>query len=94
MKKYPLDANKLIVFESVYSMDGDFGNIEGIVKLAKQYNALTFLDEVHAVGMYGETGAGVADKLGLNNEIDIIQGTLGKAFWNNWRLYFFNKSYL
>ena len=80
MKKYPLDANKLIVFESVYSMDGDFGNIEGIVKLAKQYNALTFLDEVHAVGMYGETGAGVADKLGLNNEIDIIQGTLGKAF--------------
>jgi len=80
MKKYPVDANKLIVFESVYSMDGDFGNIEGIVKLAKQYNALTFLDEVHAVGMYGETGAGVADKLGLNNEIDIIQGTLGKAF--------------
>ena len=80
MKKYPLDANKLIVFESIYSMDGDFGNIEGIVKLAKQYNALTFLDEVHAVGMYGETGAGVADKLGLNNEIDIIQGTLGKAF--------------
>ena len=80
MKRYPLDANKLIVFESVYSMDGDFGNLEGIVKLAKQYNALTFLDEVHAVGMYGETGAGVADKLGLNNEIDIIQGTLGKAF--------------
>ena len=80
MKKYPHDVNKMIVFESVYSMDGDFGNIEGIVKLAKQYNALTFLDEVHAVGMYGETGAGVADKLGLNNEIDIIQGTLGKAF--------------
>ena len=80
MKKYPHDVNKMIVFESVYSMDGDFGNIKGIVKLAKQYNALTFLDEVHAVGMYGETGAGVADKLGLNNEIDIIQGTLGKAF--------------
>ena len=80
MKKYPHDVNKMIVFESVYSMDGDFGNIEGIVKLAKQYNALTFLDEVHAVGMYGETGAGVADMLGLNNEIDIIQGTLGKAF--------------
>ena len=80
MKKYPHDVNKMIVFESVYSMDGDFGNIEGIVKLAKQYNALTFLDEVHAVGIYGKTGAGVADKLGLNNEIDIIQGTLGKAF--------------
>ena len=80
MKKYPHDVNKMIVFESVYSMDGDFGNIKGIVKLAKQYNALTFLDEVHAVGMYGETGAGVADMLGLNNEIDIIQGTLGKAF--------------
>jgi len=73
-------VNRRIVFESVYSMDGGFGNIKGIVKLAKQYNALTFLDEGHAVGMYGETGAGVADKLGLNNEIDIIQGTLGKAF--------------
>jgi 5-aminolevulinate synthase len=80
MKKYPHDVNKMIVFESVYSMDGDFGNIEGIVNLAKQYNALTFLDEVHAVGIYGKTGAGVADKLGLNDEIDIIQGTLGKAF--------------
>lgn len=80
IKKYPDDTNKLIVFESVYSMDGDFGNIEGIIKIAKKHNALTFLDEVHAVGMYGDTGAGVADKLGLANDIDIIQGTLGKAY--------------
>ena len=61
-------------------MDGDFGNIEGIIKIAKKYNAITLLDEVHAVGMYGDTGAGVADKLGLSNSIDIIQGTLGKAY--------------
>ena len=80
IEKYPKNTPKLIVFESVYSMDGDFGDIEGILKIAKNYDALTFLDEVHAVGMYGNTGAGVADKLGLSNEIDIIQGTLGKAF--------------
>ncbi len=61
-------------------MDGDYGDIAGIVKIAKKHNAITFLDEVHAVGMYGETGAGVSEKLKLNDQIDIIQGTLGKAF--------------
>ena len=61
-------------------MDGDFGDIENIVKIAKKYKALTYLDEVHAVGMYGRTGAGVAEKINLQNSIDIIQGTLGKAY--------------
>ena len=61
-------------------MDGDFGEISGISKIAKKYNALTYLDEVHAVGMYGKKGSGVTEELGLQNSIDIIQGTLGKAF--------------
>ena len=72
--------SKVIIFESVYSMDGDFSPIKEICKLAKKYNALTFLDEVHAVGIYGNRGAGVAEELGVMNEIDIIQGTLAKAF--------------
>lgn len=72
--------NKLIIFESVYSMDGDFGNVSEIINLAKKYNALTFIDEVHGVGLYGENGAGLCEKLGLMPEIDIIQGTLAKAF--------------
>lgn len=71
---------KIIAFESVYSMDGDIGNIEAICDLADEFNALTYLDEVHAVGMYGCTGAGVAQRDGLMHRIDIIQGTLGKAF--------------
>ena len=80
IKKYPKKKPKVVIFESIYSMDGDFGDIYGITKIAKKYNALTYLDEVHAVGMYGEKGSGVAQKLGLLNSIDIIQGTLGKAF--------------
>jgi len=69
-----------IVFESVYSMDGYVSKIPEICALAKKYNAITYLDEVHAVGLYGNTGAGYAEKLGCLNEIDILNGTLGKAF--------------
>jgi 5-aminolevulinate synthase len=69
-----------IVFESVYSMDGDVSPIEKICDLADKYNAITYIDEVHAVGLYGNTGAGYCEKLGLQNRVDIVNGTLGKAF--------------
>lgn len=71
---------KLIAFESVYSMDGDIGKIKEICALARQYNALTYLDEVHAVGLYGPRGAGIAEREGLMDEVDIIQGTLAKGY--------------
>lgn len=71
---------KLIAFESIYSMDGDFGPIEEICDLADEFNALTYIDEVHAVGMYGPRGAGVAERDGLMGRIDIINGTLAKAY--------------
>ncbi len=80
LKKIPESDSKIIAFESVYSMDGDFAPIKSIIKLAKKYNALTYLDEVHAVGIYGKRGAGVAEKMGVMREIDILQGTLAKAF--------------
>jgi 5-aminolevulinate synthase len=69
-----------IVFESVYSMDGYVSKIPEICALAEKYNAITYLDEVHAVGLYGDTGAGYADALGCQDKIDILNGTLGKAF--------------
>ncbi|MEO0549499.1 MAG: 5-aminolevulinate synthase [Pseudomonadota bacterium] len=74
------DAPKLIAFESVYSMDGDVGPIEAICDLADEFDALTYLDEVHAVGMYGHEGAGVAQRDDVMHRVDIIEGTLGKAY--------------
>ena len=80
LKKVKIDRPKIIAFESVYSMDGDFTPIESFVKLAKKYNALTYLDEVHAVGLYGFSGGGVAQEQKIMGEIDIINGSLAKAF--------------
>ncbi|MBT4940914.1 MAG: 5-aminolevulinate synthase, partial [Rhodospirillaceae bacterium] len=74
------DRPKMIAFESVYSMDGDIAPIKEICDLADKYDALTFIDEVHAVGLYGEHGAGVAERDGLMDRLDIIQGTLAKGF--------------
>jgi 5-aminolevulinate synthase len=79
------EANSLnlvpcIVFESVYSMDGDVSPISSVCDLADQYGAMTYIDEVHAVGLYGDTGGGYLEMLGMQDRIDIVNGTLGKAF--------------
>jgi 5-aminolevulinate synthase len=80
LKQIPADRPKLIAFESVYSMNGDIGNIKGICDLADKYGAMTYLDEVHAVGMYGSRGGGIAEREGLMDRITVIEATLGKAY--------------
>jgi len=76
----PRARPKLVVFESLYSMDGDIAPIAEIVRVAKAYGAMTYIDEVHAVGMYGPRGGGVAEREGLMGEIDVVEGTLAKGF--------------
>lgn len=80
LEELPRGTPKLIAFESIYSMDGDFCPMAEICDLAEEFGALTYLDEVHAVGMYGATGAGVAERDGLMGRIDIVNGTLAKAY--------------
>ncbi len=80
LRKYPKRTPKIIAFESVYSMDGHIAPIGAICDLAKKYNALTYLDEVHAVGLYGPRGGGIAERDGVMDRVDIINGTLAKGF--------------
>ena len=80
LQEYDLETPKIVLFESVYSMDGDIAPIGEICDLAKKYNALTYIDEVHAVGMYGPRGGGVAERDGAMHKVDIIEATLAKGF--------------
>jgi 5-aminolevulinate synthase len=80
LEKYPLEQPKLILFESVYSLDGDFAPIAEICDIADRHNALTYMDEVHGVGLYGPHGGGLGERDGVMQRVDIIEGTLAKAF--------------
>lgn len=80
LSRYPKERAKLIIFESVYSMDGDIAPIEAFCDLAEEFNALTYIDEVHAVGMYGHKGGGIAQREGQSHRLSVIEGTLGKAY--------------
>lgn len=80
LKSQPLDRPKIIAAISIYSMDGDFCKLHDVIRLAKKYNALTYLDEVHAVGIYGPGGSGFARQLGVDQDVDIIQGNFAKAY--------------
>jgi 5-aminolevulinate synthase len=76
----PIERAKLVVFESLYSMDGDIAPIKEILDVSEKYNAMTYIDEVHAVGLYGPRGGGISDREGLGHRIDVIEGTLAKGF--------------
>ena len=80
LSQIDIDRPKIVAFESIYSMEGDIAPIEDFCDVADRYNALTYLDEVHAVGMYGPRGGGISEREGLTDRISIIEGTLGKAY--------------
>jgi len=80
LQQFPVDRPKIVVFESIYSMEGDFAPIAEICAVAKRYGALTFIDEVHAVAAYGKHGGGLTEVFGLTKEVDMISGTLAKGF--------------